>query len=941
MFKLVFRISQRFAFFALFMLFGRTANAQSIHILSNERSYYAREYNAEIVSGVVNVVLNNNLSQHHTEKTIQHLSKHIPGLVFVKRFPDAIKPQKKFNEAGFRLADLTLHGRLLFDPSFPVEHAIKLINKTDIFQFAEPHFLPQLLFTPNDDSINNQYALQRIKAFEAWEIEKGDTNVVIGISDTGSDMEHPDLFPNIAFNYADPINGIDDDGDGFIDNFYGWDLGENDNYPQPTTSSHGVHVTGLSSARTNNEIGIAGSGFQCRFMPLKITNASGALIAAYESIVYAADRGCQIINCSWGSFTPSRINEEIVRYAAINKEALLFCGAGNNNNQRLFYPAAYDFTIAMGSTGPEDIKSDFSNFGYHMDLFAPGENVLSTWPENSYIYSNGTSMSAPVAAGAAAIVKSKYPELSGLQVGQLLKLTADQVHAIPENQAYIDKMGYGRVNMLRALTESGKKSILLHEIELSDGKNNLFLPGDTVYLSGTFTNMLDDVTWGVCNASVVKGSASILNPFLQIGSLPSLAYVNNHNQPFKIYLSENAPINDTLVIRFDIWSDTQTSTQYFQFNSNADFVRLNNNITTTLNSVSEIGKVNNLLINQRGLRYKQGPNLLFEGNFMVGLSDEKVFNMARSNGAQSDNDLRLLERIIEIPSENSIKHFQGKFDNQQEPEFLGFTTQLKAYSAQEGKARNAVILEYTIKNDGSALQLNNLFAGLFLDWDLPAFFNNTIQSIPEKRLTYAFNPLADTLYAAAKLLSESGFKSYAINLNEQEAGQQINLADGFTKAEKYFALSNTKFSAGMNENGADIAMTISAGPFQLFYTNEVKIAFALLVSDNIDSLILIADEVQNLFNNEMMPLGEFNPSKLEKTLLYPNPSADGQFNIRIPYEGVYDIFIHDHAGKLVEQKKANGIDLISIVSNIAAGLYLVNIRDGSNRLNDWHKLIIK
>ncbi|GAI36367.1 unnamed protein product, partial [marine sediment metagenome] len=130
-----------------------------------------------------------------------------------------------------------------------------------------PHYLPELLYTPDDPLNIYQYYLDTIKAYDAWEICKGDSNIVIGITDTGVDIDHEDLQGNIYYNYNDPINGIDDDNDGFIDNFRGWDLGENDNNPQWEINDHGVVVTGIAGARTDNGIGISGVGFKSRFLP--------------------------------------------------------------------------------------------------------------------------------------------------------------------------------------------------------------------------------------------------------------------------------------------------------------------------------------------------------------------------------------------------------------------------------------------------------------------------------------------------------------------------------------------------------------------------------------------------------------------------------------------------------------------------------------------------
>jgi len=910
-----------------------------IHLIPNNlQEIKVDQYQSPILAGVLNVIMKDNLDANALQLGLTKLQNSIPLFQLLKRFPQAEKPRQTYNKSGFRLADLSTHYRILFDPSFNIQQAISTCSKSGLFSEIEPHFIPELCYVPNDDSVSNQYALERIKAFDAWAIEKGDSNMVIGISDTGCDFLHPDLISNIAYNYNDPINGIDDDGDGYVDNFYGWDLGENDNLPQSTTSSHGVHVTGLSSAKTDNQIGMAGSGFNCRFVPLKITNASGSLIAAYESIVYAADRGFQFINCSWGSYQSSVINFEIVRYATINKGALIFCGAGNNDSERQFFPASYDFTVSMGSTGPADLKSDFSNYGYRMDLYAPGENVLSSWPGNAYIYSNGTSMASPVAAGCAAIVKSKFPSLNGLQVGQLLKLTADKLDTINGNEVYTSKLGYGRVNMFRAITEENKKSILMHELSLSDGKGNLFLPSDTLQLVGTFTNLLNDVSISSVNFSVIKGDATLLNSNFSLGSMSSLSFLNNAQNPLQIIIGEQAPINDTVVLKIQIWADGHVSTQYFQFNSNADFVKLNNNISTTLNSIAELGKVNNNLINNRGFRYKSSGNLLFEGNFMLGISPEQVFNVARSESGQSSRDFKLIQKIKQLPS-IELDEFEGYFDNQLNPVFSGFQIRQKAYVPQSAGERDFIVLTYEIENQGNSPMLKNVYAGLFHDWDIPEFFNNQIMVLPEHKMAVIFNPFADTLLVGVKLLSDQNFYSYALDLNPNDSNPLINMQDGFTSHEKYYALSHNNWSVNESNIPSDVALTVSSGPF--FIPNGAKkvLSFAILCSSSLDSLIYLSDQVQQFYNQTLIPLSAID-LKQNQFKIFPNPTTNQQVNLIFPMVDDYEIKFFDATGRLVKKYQTVNSDQSNINVELPKGVYFIQITGLKNRLSHQGKLLI-
>ena len=182
---------------------------------------------------------------------------------FKKMFPNKIKEDKVGN------VDISLIYELSYANSFDVNDVIRKFRKLKIAEYVEPYYLPQLTYTPNDTSLPNQYYIGLIQAENAWNITQGDTNVVIGITDTGWDPTHPDLLGNVKINYADPINGSDDDGDGYIDNYMGWDLGMDDNNALWESTSHGVNVTGLADAVTDNTTGIASAGFNCKFLPIK------------------------------------------------------------------------------------------------------------------------------------------------------------------------------------------------------------------------------------------------------------------------------------------------------------------------------------------------------------------------------------------------------------------------------------------------------------------------------------------------------------------------------------------------------------------------------------------------------------------------------------------------------------------------------------------------
>jgi len=202
---------------------------------------------------------------------------------------DKIFPNKQ-KETTDGNVDLSLIYELTYVNDLSIGQVIKRLNKLKITEYVEPYYLPKLCYTPNDTSLPSQYYIGLINAENAWGITKGDTNIVIGITDTGWDPTHPDLIGNVKKNYADPINGFDDDLDGYTDNFLGWDLGMNDNDALWESTGHGVNVTGIAAATTDNVTGIAGVGFKTRFLPIKISNSVGQLKQAYQGVVSGTHR---------------------------------------------------------------------------------------------------------------------------------------------------------------------------------------------------------------------------------------------------------------------------------------------------------------------------------------------------------------------------------------------------------------------------------------------------------------------------------------------------------------------------------------------------------------------------------------------------------------------------------------------------------------------------
>ncbi|MEX0418228.1 S8 family peptidase [Bacillus sp. C30] len=323
-----------------------------------------------------------------------------------------------------------------FHTDINMKELIQKLNKSPNIEYAEPNYIVSPAANSNDSYYNSLWGLKNIgqniqgsvgspnidiNVEEAWTKTEGSSNITIGIIDTGIDINHPDLKNNIWKNPDEiPGDGIDNDNNGYIDDIYGWDFVNNNNSVYDGTGdSHGTHVAGTIAAVKNNTIGVVGVAPQVKVMPLKFLGTNGGTISnAIKAIEYDKNKGVKITNNSWGGGGFSQ-----ALYDAIQQSNSLFIAAsgnnGNNADQTPMYPAAYSLSniLSVASITNKGSLSSFSNYGKtSVDVAAPGTDILSTLPNNSYGFYSGTSMATPHVSGVAALIQSAYPSYSPTEI---------------------------------------------------------------------------------------------------------------------------------------------------------------------------------------------------------------------------------------------------------------------------------------------------------------------------------------------------------------------------------------------------------------------------------------------------------------------------------------------------------------------------------------------
>lgn len=330
------------------------------------------------------------------------------------------------------------------------------LKKDPDVEYAEPNFILHTSQLPNDPLFVNLWGLNNtgqtggtndadIDAPEAWNTPSANI-VTVGVIDTGIDYNHEDLSANMWKNSAEAAGqpGVDDDGNGYIDDVYGYDFVNND--PDPMDDNgHGTHVAGTIAAVGENGVGVAGVNYHGKVAALKFLSAtgSGTTTDAVRALQYATQMGFKITSNSWGGGGYSQTLYDAIS-AANNAGALFVAAAGNstnNNDAAPFYPASYTLPniISVAATDKYDNLASFSNYGAtSVDLGAPGVSIFSTVPKGTcsscdpsgYRTLSGTSMATPHVSGAAAYLWGVYPNLSGLQIKDKLLISGDPKTAL-------------------------------------------------------------------------------------------------------------------------------------------------------------------------------------------------------------------------------------------------------------------------------------------------------------------------------------------------------------------------------------------------------------------------------------------------------------------------------------------------------------------------------
>lgn len=875
---------------------------------------------------------------------------------FKANFPHRHVPERAFSPLGEKIPDMTMIYRLHYQSETTLKEAIRVLMNTGLFEYAEPRYIRYTTFVPNDPQASQQYHLQSVHAYEAWDITQGDTNVVVGIIDSGVQWTHPDLKGNIKVNQSETINGLDDDGDGKIDNIRGWDfcgptfmvdyVGDNDPNITQGNASHGTHVAGISAAKTNNGVGVAGAGFKCKIMPLKCApdDGGGGIYFGYEAIEYAASHGASVANCSWGGEGGySTFEQETITDAALTFGCLVVAAAGNDNSNANFYPAYYEHTLSVAATGVGNAHANFTNYNYAVRVAAPGVNILSTYYNNTYQLNSGTSMASPVAAGVAALVKSAFPTFTPDQIAQRMRVTADNIYTTAgnTNPNFYGKYGRGIVNAFRAVSTEQTPGIKVLNYTITDGNNDTWQPGDSISISGNFVNLLQASSPDLKVKFTIIGSNSgyvIANASTSeyvLGEIQPNATKNMNDRPFKFYIKPTTPSDKDIDIRVYFSDGAYYDYDHITLKLNPSYINVEkNNISTTITSKGRIGYNSDGATDGLGFKHKRRQTT-FEMGLISGTSATKLANTLRpattTAGAAYDNDYRSIQVVREVtpPMVANFEYSNIMTDANATGSASNIRITQKTMVWTTPADSNYVMVDFKVQNTGTA-PLTNFHLGIFSDFDISqSGQQDRADYFPAQKLGYIHNTLPGGLFAGISLLGNANPNFYAIE-NDGTGTIDFGVYDGYTDAEKFASISSglIQTTAGAT-TPKDVSMAMGAGPYTLAAQDTIHIMFALVAGEDTFQIKQAAQTAQDQYT-EITGIAKSEVAD-QAIKVFPNPAKS---EIYISAE------LRNNQAELINYLgQSTSVNLESVGLNLwkadiralPAGIYTIKLSNGKSQ----------
>ena len=822
--------------------------------------------------------------------------------------------------------------------------ATRLLADVDIVLLAEPVPIPHTFGSgtpaePNDPMIPDQKQLSAIRAEEAWQIETGDTGVVVGVVDAGITARHEDLWDNIAINWGEAgvdlngnpreSNGVDDDANGYVDDWKGVNLTPTDEIPPGETNNgeHGTQVTGYTGATTDNELGIAGVGNQCRFFPIKGARyRTDAMVGGYNGILYAARRGFSVVNCSWGQPVNSVVEQEIIDLAVYAYDIAIVAAGGNDGGYLRYYPAGY--RNVLGVAGMNDLQYVTTAWGEHIDVVSRAG--LTTSDLNLYYdLSSASSYAAPVVSGVIALVRSHWPELSAQ--GAMLHVRNTSVPIDVFNLGRESLIGRGKVDALNALSTDpfSVPGLIIDSVWAVDAegvRTDSLREGETGEIRFSITNVLGpatDVRLRAVLYSDDSSTVSIAVDSLMIGDLaPGQNFVSVAGFPVAIL----GPGRRDVAVRFELRADNFSDHAYEFVPIRRTYTVLRGEeivLTITANGKPAVDYSEGTAVGE-GVTWN-GVQMIYEGGLIVATDSRHVLDNVRAgNPARPNDDLRPIS-----PAVFPVEVTAATEDRAGAQDHIGVRvgTRGELFEEYPDLMRIGLFVE-----NRSGVRIDSLRIAMFADWDLDGVSEGqSVDTVDHAGLDRDIYPVVGRI--------SSGFVSNVFIALEQgirrdtvtplfhailNGGDPLVIFDGFSDEEKYRTVSS---GIGNPASGpGDISLVIG-GVIPDLAAGEVDSIFILAAFTD---LLEIPENVYSytdaVYGSTSVPGS--GPDTRPTLTLNENPVSSVA---TLHGEGIRGVRLIDASGREILARSVEvGVGTLSIpTSGVPSGAYwlLVVLRD--------------
>ena len=844
-----------------------------------------------------------------------------------------------------------------FTVDIPLQKILSSIRALPFVEYAEKTVEHTFIEIPNDPFYGYQYYPSMIAADSAWTYYMSQSkkdSVLIAIVDTGIDPLHEDLASVIYVNPGESgidsignnksANGIDDDKNGFIDDWQGWDFASStdpitgDNLAVPG-HLHGTHVAGIACAITNNQKGIAGIARNHKVLPVKVgyDDSSSVIVSgSYEGMLYASLMGAGIINCSWGSPTSSMAEQEIVN-EVLRSGSVIVGGAGNDRQETAFYPASYPGVINVAALAQDSLKASYSNVHATVDISAPGSFIYSTVLGNSYGFSSGTSMAAPVVAGVAGLIKSLHPEYSVEQIAGILKASATDISE--KNSDYPFVLGAGMVNAHKALSiQRPRYAEITQNVYTDEDNDGMFTPGESVQLSLVLHNVLQDADSCILIIHPINNQypPRILNDTIVLGNVKaSTRYAVK--EKVKCILPLNPPFNHSMKIRIDIQSKSEVIGRGIaELIINPTYRTMReNDMHVTVTSQGHIG-YNDYPFNLQGIGLSLPPHdqsILFESGFIIGSSAEKLSNGVRDISGNDQERSFFIRSSVEVlkPGFTTDAEAYSEFADSTRSIDAGVSVSHRVYQSKEEGIQTTVFVIYDVQNRRD-IRIDSLYGGMFFDWDIgPSGQHNIAMFDQTDGFAYCFNTVDSALpHIGISLLNELPIQFHAIDNDGR--GNGFSIYDGFSRNEKWFAMSGG-ISRDMSRS-TDVSMVIGGGPFTLEPGMQKKIALAITAGTSKEDVrkgILTARDIA--FQKGLASGFTWNVFPVTSRLIDVSIGLDEQFRIDFELskqsEVTFELYsIHGRSMRVLEKRQYSAGQYTGLTlpfADLPSGVYFIKM----------------